>query len=503
MAPGPRTSDTDLELLIDRLAERAIDLLTQPDRDRPLLDFADPGPLTDRFADTVPLTIPSFQEPAAPDALVEAIDTVITGSVCTNHPRFVNQNFAGADPVAVVGDWLGAALNTTGATYEMAPVFTLMERALLQRLAELAGLGRPGSDHPAGIFCPGGSIAAIHGLQLARHRRWPASIRTGETDDRPVILVSSAGHYSARKAAAVMGLGTEAVIEVATDRAGAMRPVALAAAVSRAIAEGRSPFVVVATAGTTVTAAFDPLEAVADICRRHDLWLHVDGCYGASALFSPRQRHRLAGVERADSLVWDLHKMMGMTQQCTALLVAEPDRLDACFADGADYLFQPDKANADMDAGDRTFVCGRRIDALKLWLTWKFRGDDGMAARVDHGVAMADHARSVIADRAELSTVVAGDFTNVCFTWLPPELRGADVAGDGLPAHDRDRLHRLAPAVKARMQAEGTAMIGYQPVDGLNVFRLIFMSPGVTAEDVDELIDLVVDYSEASWPTIG
>ena len=120
-------------------------------------------------------------------------------------------------------------------------------------------------------------------------------------------------------------------------------------------------------------------------------------------------------------MVWNLHKMMGVTQQCTALLLREPERLDSCFSSGAEYLFQPDKQFGEWDSGDRTYQCGRRVDALKLWLTWKTRGDDGFAARIDHAVAMADFARMVIgtSDGAFVPVVDTG-FTNVVFLWVPP-----------------------------------------------------------------------------------
>ena len=197
-------------------------------------------------------------------------------------------------------------------------------------------------------------------------------------------------------------------------------------------------------------------------------------------------------------MTWDLHKMMGMTQQCSVLLVRDPARLDDCFAARADYLFQPDKRNAFLDAGDRTFQCGRRTDVAKLWLSWKAHGDVGFAARIDHAVELADHVRTTV-DEGDGTFVFTsrGDFTNICLLWVPPELRSHDPAA--LPHAIRDRLHMLAPAVKARMQDEGTAMIGYQPLDGLNCFRLIFMNPQVTTDDADALLELIDRYASELW----
>ncbi len=483
----------------EKIAARALAYVLDPPRgDDPVIDFASPHELLEAFARTGGIALADRVAPRDARAVLDAVDLTIRHSVHTSHPRFLNQNFAGPDPVAVVGDWLGAALNTTGATFEAAPVFTLMESAVLSKLARLAGYPVSDSmlDTPPGLFCPGGSTATLYALQLARHRRDADLVRRGAGPERLVVFVSSSGHYAAKKSAALLGLGTEAVIEVETDPDGAMVPAALESAVGEATERGEVPFAVIATAGTTVTSAFDDLDALADVCERHGLWLHVDGCYGGSALFSPDQSHRLAGVERSDSFVWNLHKMMGITQQCTALLVRDPAQLAPCFATGASYLFQPDKQYAELDSGDRTFQCARRIDVLKLWLTWIVRGDDGFADRVDHAVALAEHARAAIESRDEFVTVVAGDFTNVVFAWVPPDLRPVDLAAASEQV--RRRLHGLPPAIKARMQADGTAMVGFQPVHGINTFRLLFMNPEVSEDDVDAVLALIARYGVAA-----
>lgn len=496
-----------------QIASRALAyVLDPPTDDDPVIDFLTPDGLRASFDAVLPLGF-ADDEPAAPDAAVlDAVDLTIRHSVHTSHPRFVNQNFAGPDPVSVVGDWLGAALNTTGATFEAAPVFTLMESAVLSKLGRLAGYvsgavsGRADGPEdgaavpplPPGLFCPGGSTATLYALQLARHRLRPDVTRVGTRGEVMTLFVSDAGHYAATKSAALLGLGTEAVVKVATDSMGAMIPSALADAIDASVRAGQTPFAVIGTAGTTVTSAFDDLDALADICEAKELWLHVDGCYGGSALFSANHRHLLRGVERSDSFVWNLHKMMGMTQQCTALLVRDPTQLAPCFADRADYLFQPDKLNAEYDSGDRTFQCARRVDVLKLWLAWKHHGDAGFAARIDGAVAMADHARArIAASDGAFATTVAGDFTNVVFAWVPPRLRPLALDPASIAALSEDvaaELHGLAPKIKAEMQRHGTAMVGYQPIAGLNTFRLLFMNPAVTEADVDALLDRIAEY---------
>ena len=485
------------------IARRALDyLLTPPHEPHDVVHLASPEALLADFESSVGLSLAGTTLPAPDDLLLAAVDLIIDRSVHTSHPRFLNQNFAGPDPIAVAGDWLGAALNTTGATFEAAPVFTLMEGAVLSELARLAGYVDDDGERvpvlPPGMFCPGGSTATLYALQLARHRIRPDVVTAGATGERLTLFVSSAGHYAARKSAALLGLGTDAVIEVDADADGAIVPSALDRAVRASIATGATPFAVIGTSGTTVTSAFDDLTALADICEVHDLWLHVDGCYGGSALFSERERHRLRGVERSDSFVWNLHKMMGMTQQCTALLVRDPSLLAPCFAGHADYLFQPDKLHAEYDSGDRTFQCARRIDVLKLWLAWKHHGDAGFAARIDRSVALADHTRRRLAAAGgAFAPVVAGTFTNTVFAWVPPELRPLRLDPthlDALPPKVHATLHALPPRIKARMQAEGTAMVGFQPIAGLNTFRMLFMNPNVTEGDIDVVLDLIEQY---------
>ncbi|MFT5202597.1 MAG: glutamate decarboxylase [Candidatus Aldehydirespiratoraceae bacterium] len=494
-------SVNDLAIL-EGVIERAATYLTEPPQGSdPVISFASPAALAEAFTTSVGLELADRSDPQAVEDVLASVEQVIEYSMHTSHPRFVNQNFAGPDPISVVGDWLGAALNTTGATFEAAPVFTLMESAVLSKLGRLAGYVEPESNKlpelPPGLFCAGGSMGTLLALQLARHRLQPDATTKGTNGDRLVLFVSSSGHYAASKSAALLGIGTDGVVKVATDHEGAMLPAALDSAIDGALAAGHTPLAVIGTAGTTVTAAFDDIEALANICDSRGLWLHVDGCYGGSAMFSPQHAWRLRGVERSDSCVWNLHKMMGMTQQCTALLIKDPTQLAACFATGADYLFQPDKLNSDYDSGDRTFQCARRIDVLKLWLTWKVRGDSGFAARIDHAVAMADHTRARITEsEGAFVPVVSGSFTNVVFAWVPPHLRGLVLTDhqldpDTLDIAVRTELHGVPAAVKARMQEEGTGMIGFQPVHGLNTFRMICMSPSLQPADVDALLETI------------
>ncbi|MCO4774160.1 MAG: hypothetical protein KDA24_29285, partial [Deltaproteobacteria bacterium] len=198
---------------IEAIASRLVTYLGRREADLDVVRFEGPTELAEAFGSTG-LDLGRPQRALPPQELVRAVDTVLAYAVRTQHPRFFNQNFAGADPVAVVGDWLIATLNTSAATYEMAPVFTMMERGALARMAELAGF-----RSYDGVFGPGGSLNNLFGLQLARHRAAPHAKSQGDTT-RWAVFVSEQAHYSFRKAVALLGMGTDALVTVACDSHG-------------------------------------------------------------------------------------------------------------------------------------------------------------------------------------------------------------------------------------------------------------------------------------------
>ncbi|MBD3331489.1 hypothetical protein GF356_01460, partial [candidate division GN15 bacterium] len=223
-----------------------------------VVDFAEPQELTDRLSLKLPDSGRSDNE-----VLQEAAQ-YLRYCVKTAHPRFLNPLWAGFSLPGVAGELLSAATNTSIYTYEVAPVATLMEREVISTLLDMAGFG-----DGDGIFLTGGSNANLVAMLAARHHAFP-KVRTyglcEGTDQRPVVMISNQAHYSFGKAANVLGIGTANVVEVASDGEGRMIPEQLDTALAQARQEGKAPFMVAATSGTTVMGAFDPLDQLADVC---------------------------------------------------------------------------------------------------------------------------------------------------------------------------------------------------------------------------------------------
>jgi glutamate decarboxylase len=202
--------------------------------------------------------------------------------------------------------------------YQVSPVLTLIEKHTTRLLASLIGFDSP---HAGGISQPGGSASNSSALVIARNTLFPETKASGLGARRFVLFTSAHGHYSLEKAAQMFGFGSDAVKSVPVDAAGCMRPDALDAMVEAAEREGETPFFVNATAGTTVLGSFDPLDAIADVCARHGLWLHVDGSWGGSVVFNAELKaSRLKGIERADTVVITPHKMLGVPMTCSFLI---------------------------------------------------------------------------------------------------------------------------------------------------------------------------------------
>lgn len=417
------------------------------------------------------------------EQLLERCRAVIRYSVKTGHPRFFNQLFSGLDPHALAGRIITESLNTSQYTYEIAPVFVLMEEEVLSKLRALVGW-----TSGDGVFCPGGSISNMYALNLARYHRYPECKQRGLRALPPLALFSSEEcHYSIKKGAAFLGLGTDSIRVVKADERGKMVPEDLERQIRLAEAEGAVPFLVSATSGTTVLGAFDPLEAIADVCQRHGLWLHVDAAWGGSVLLSQTHRHLLDGISRADSVTWNPHKLLGAGLQCSALLLRDTSNLlKRCHGSQASYLFQQDKFyDVALDMGDKVVQCGRHVDCLKLWLMWKAQGGQGLELRVDRAFALARYLLEELKKREGFELVMEPEFLNVCFWFVPPSLRGQQ----GSPDYSQ-RLAQVAPALKERMVKEGSMMIGYQPHGArVNFFRMVVANPALTRADVDFLLD--------------
>ncbi len=460
--------------LVDQLA----DYLTQAQAGQlPVLPTGEPDELLARWP---------AQFAAGPGpGLLALLPRILAESTHLHHPRYIGHQVSAPLPVSALCELVSALLNNGMAIFEMGPVAVAMERNLSSYFA--AQLGLPAATE--GVFTSGGSAGNLTALLAARQARagfdsWEAGLAGGP---QLAILAAEQAHYCVPRAAKVMGLGKDGVIAVPTDDHFRLRPEALPAALAEAARRGRRVFAVVASAGSTATGAFDPLPPIADFCAENRLWLHVDGAHGAAAALSPRYRHLVAGIERADSVVLDAHKMLLQPALLTLVLFRDGRDSYATFAQRASYLFteptQPDKSQEWWNPGLRTLECTKKMMVLKLFVALSQYGtrlfSDYITATFDLARAFADRLRAA----GDFAVAVAPEANIVCFRYTPPAAPG----GQEHPTSPADG-DALQEKIRQRLLADGSFyLVKTRLPTGVHL-RTTLINPLTTLAELDALL---------------
>ncbi|MCP4201730.1 MAG: aminotransferase class V-fold PLP-dependent enzyme [bacterium] len=400
------------------------------------------------------------------EEVVAKLGRVLDATPSSSSPRFLNQLFGGREPAATLAEMLVPLADTSMYTYKVAGAQVLVELEVLARL--LAAVPFPEGE---GTFCPGGSLANLTAMLLARNEVLGSVRDKGFQGERLSMYSSSDSHYSIRKAAGILGLGRDSVREVTTDADGKMSTEELAESIEADRQAGWRPFFINATAGTTVLGAVDPIAEIAEIARTEGIWLHVDGALGAPVLLSGTYRHLLAGSAEADSLAWNAHKMMGVPLACSVLLLRQKGLLARHLGESANYLFQADQE--ELNPGTRSLQCGRRSDALKLWAAWQHHGDRGLDRKMTRLLDLARYAARIIEEDPQLELARHPETVNVCF-------RVPGVSSEELCDH---------------LDRQGILKIGHGTVAGESAVRLVCVSPDL---DEDRIVTVLGEIKAAA-----
>jgi glutamate/tyrosine decarboxylase-like PLP-dependent enzyme len=313
---------------------------------------------------------------------------------------------------------------------------------------------------------------AVH---LARQKRFPEFKRTGMDGRSYKIFVSKEAHYSFKKAVVALGIGLNQVVEVDVDESGRMDIRVLRHLLKQERKSGNEPLLVCATAGTTVMGAYDPIEGLAEVCREQDIWLHVDGAWGGAGLFSKKLRPLLKGIEHADSVSFDGHKLLGAAITCSFILTRHRGLLLAANdVAGGDYLFHDDVRIESLNRGQMSWQCGRGPDAVGLWAVWKNLGAEGIGDFVDRLLEVRDESLRWIAEQPRLQLVAEPQFLNVCVRILPPAGRAPDP--------------NWSEQVRSQMRASQRAMVNYSKNSSGSFLRLILAHPELKANHVKDVL---------------
>lgn len=426
-------------------------------------------------------------------ALAEVKEVYLRDAVYFHHPRYVAHLNCPVVLPAVLGDAIQSALNTAVETWDQSGGATLIEQRLIDWTAARIGLGEEGD----GVFTSGGTQSNLMAILLARdhfcERRWGHCNREQGLHaeaSRLRIFTSERSHFSVQKAAALLGLGYQAVVAVPCDGYQRMDLRALDEAILACKARGEYPMAVVGTAGTTDFGSIDPLPSISRLCRTHDLWFHVDAAYGCGLLNSVQHRHRLQGIECADSVTVDYHKSFFQPVSCSAFLVRNRHHL-SCVTWHADYL-NPFSATQQGTPNlvDKSLQTTRRFDALKLWLTLRTLGADQLGVMMDRVMELSRQAYLLLLSEPSLEVLHQPQLSTLVFRYAPW----------GLDDSERNRIN---PRIRQRIMDSGEAMIAGTRVNGRQYLKFTLLNPETGMDDICAIVESIKTLGEAERQMAG
>jgi aromatic-L-amino-acid/L-tryptophan decarboxylase len=436
-------------LAVERLARYFENL-----ESRPVLARTKPG-------DVIAQLPPHAPEEAEPwEAIERDLDAIIEPNLTNwQHPGYFAY-FANTGAVpGIVGDFLAAGYNQVGILWRTSPVLTELEQIVVKWLAEIVGLPT-GPDGFDGQLADTASTASLIALTAAREEAFPGVRKTGLAGlTRGVVYCSELAHSSIDKACVVLGLGIEGLRKIPVDAEFRMRPDALAAVLAKDRAAGLRPVAVVATIGTTTVTSVDPCAAIADVCAREKVWLHVDAAYAGASASLPEMRPLFAGWERADSVLYNPHKWMFVPLECTALFFRRMERVRHAFSVVPNYLETPEGSAGVREYMDYGVQLGRRFRALKMWMTLRAFGVEGVRARLRDHIALARELHDALRAEPEVEIAAPVPFSVVAFRWTPP----------GLSPEETDAANRR---VLERINADGHSFISHATLNGRYTLRV-------------------------------
>ncbi|PAK24352.1 pyridoxal-dependent decarboxylase [Streptomyces sp. alain-838] len=406
--------------------------------------------------------------------LDELEDVYLRDAIYFHHPRYLAHLNCPVVIPAVLGEAVLSAVNSSLDTWDQSAGGTLIERKLIDWTTARIGLG-PAAD---GVFTSGGTQSNLQALLLAREEA-----KTENFADLRVFA-SEVSHFSVKKSAKLLGLGPDAVVSIPVDQDKRMQTVALARELERCAEDGLVPMAVVATGGTTDFGSIDPLPEIAGLCEQYGVWMHVDAAYGCGLLASLKYRDRIDGIERADSVTVDYHKSFFQPVSSSAVLVRDAATLRHATYH-AEYL-NPRRMVQDRipNQVDKSLQTTRRFDALKLWMTLRVMGADGIGELFDEVCDLAAEGWKLLAADPRFDVVVRPSLSTLVFRYIPATVTD--------PAEiDRANLY-----ARKALFASGDAVVAGTKVAGRHYLKFTLLNPETTTADIAAVLDLIAGHAE-------
>ncbi len=417
------------------------------------LSQANPGDIFKRIPQTPPTNGEDIE-----NVLADVDKILMDGITHWNHPGFMAYFNSTSSGPGILAELLTAALGVNGMLWKTSPAFTELEKSMMNWFRQMVAL----PDNYWGIIYDTASTSSMHAIAAAREQL-DLGIRekgmTGRNDLPKLILYCSEhAHNSIDKGVLTLGIGLDGIRKISVNDKFEMIPEKLEEALKEDIAKGFKPFCVVSTVGTTSTTSVDPVDAIANICEKYNLWLHIDSAYAGVTAMIPEMKWITKGWDRADSLVINPHKWMFTPMDLSVFFTRKPDILKRAFSLSAEYL----KTNQDNEVEnlmDYGIQLGRRFRSLKLWFIIRYFGVDGLAEKIKYHINLAQELRSWIEDENDFEIKAPTPFSTICFRFNPGN-------------KNEDDLNKLNEQLLEKINESGKIFLSHTKLNGKFVIRL-------------------------------
>lgn len=394
----------------------------------------------------------------------------------SNHlhsPQYAGHQVATVLPSAALAEFAYSFLNSTSTIYEMGPASYGIEQAIVCWLAEKLYID---TKTAGAVLTSGGSLGNLTALLAARQVKSGYDVWQEGIKPELAVIVSEQNHYSISRAAHIMGLGESSILKVKADENFKMRLDSLEEVFEQAQKDKKKIFAVCISACSTATGAYDDIDAIADFCEKHDLWLHVDGAHGASVALSEKYKYLIKGINRADSVVWDAHKMMAIPSLITAVIYKKRSESYATFSQQASYLL--DENSIERDTCNRTVECTKPNMAFKLYLALAIHGEEFFADYIDYTHDLARNFAQLIESQDDFELAIQPESNIVCFRYKTS-------------AKTDSELNKIQKEIRKKIVQSGNFYLVQTDLNGITYLRVSLMNPLTKISDLENLLDLV------------
>lgn len=404
------------------------------------------------------------------------LNDLLEGTINIHHPNYMGHQVSIPLPFSGIADMINGCLNNGSAIYEMGPAPSAMEKVIIKWLSKEIGM----SDAADGFLTSGGSAGNLTGLLAARQAISDFDIwEKGQGNKKYAIMVSSEAHYSIERAVKILGWGEKGIIKIPVDDNYCLDPAFLEPMYQKAINTGIKVIAVVGNACSTSTGSYDPCDIIADFCDKKNIWFHIDGAHGAPAALTEKFKHLTRGIERADSIIIDFHKMLLSSSLATAVLFKNGERSYETFAQHASYIFNSEKDYKWFNSGARTLECTKNMMAVKIYMILGLSKTELFPAFITRQYELARIFADIINKKENYELATYPQSNILCFRYIPPEI------------NSEKEINKIINTIRLKLTEEGEFYIVQTKISENSYFRLSLMNPFTGVEEFEKLLEKI------------